>query len=602
MTSEQENAWNPGLLSDIPQALWPQVTLFREENAYISYREAKELSDLTGINVLELASLRPARLVSHALLVRVTADLTVPDGPNYEDLGISLRAMVGTLQCNHIDPAMGQIETLIEEERLRASRFVLSTLDAGLPEPEKDSSSPNGKPSLLGRLFGKSTVSTKVEVELSDQEKDLELLSLWKQQINDTCEPLEVACFKHLIKVANTVIGHRGRLLPDQELITRVVVNQVINRRASELIDTVIEKLWPTVVEAEGYRELPVQNKPVVMNVKGASASGKSTIRPQQRKLAEKLAIPWEDFALISPDYWRKYLLDYESLGENYKYGAMLTGRELEIIDKKLDRYMARKAAAGTMSHLLIDRFRFDSFSVRKDNTGDSRLLSRFGDRVYLFFMVTHPAETVERAWKRGQKTGRYKAVDDLLFHNVEAFTGMPSLFLSWVLAEGKRIHFEFLDNDVPEGTLPRTAAFGWNDTLVVLDVLLLINIERYRKVNVVARDPETIFGPDDLSVSTNTGFITQCMNTVGTMVFADQVTLREYAILLAGKLVWWDDAYIANRLSDGALGITLKTCGYEGDPCTQDKPELSDASQAVANVENQIKFLVGHLNRVSVN
>ena len=57
------------------------------------------------------------------------------------------------------------------------------------------------------------------------------------------------------------------------------------------------------------------------------------------------MGIPWKDFALISPDYWRKFLLDYNSLGADYKYGAMLTAFELEIIDKKLDLYMERKAS-----------------------------------------------------------------------------------------------------------------------------------------------------------------------------------------------------------------------------------------------------------------
>ena len=33
---------------------------------------------------------------------------------------------------------------------------------------------------------------------------------------------------------------------------------------------------------------------------------------------------------------------------------------------------------------------------------------------------------TVELAKKRGLQVGRYKAVDDLLAHNVEAYTGMP--------------------------------------------------------------------------------------------------------------------------------------------------------------------------------
>ena len=42
------------------------------------------------------------------------------------------------------------------------------------------------------------------------------------------------------------------------------------------------------------------------------------------------------------PDY-EKHLLKYDSIGDDYKYAAMLTGRELEFIDKKLDRYMRKR-------------------------------------------------------------------------------------------------------------------------------------------------------------------------------------------------------------------------------------------------------------------
>ena len=84
------------------------------------------------------------------------------------------------------------------------------------------------------------------------------------------------------------------------------------------------------------------------------------------------------------------------------------------------------------MSHLLIDRFRFDSFAPDSDEAG-SNLLTRFGQIVYLFFMITPPASLVERAWKRGLDVGRYKAVDDTLAHGVEAYSGMPELFFTWV-------------------------------------------------------------------------------------------------------------------------------------------------------------------------
>ena len=66
----------------------------------------------------------------------------------------------------------------------------------------------------------------------------------------------------------------------------------------------------------EGYRAYcRGRTRPVVINTKGASASGKSTLRPLQKKLAGDIGVNWSDFALISPDIWRKQLLDYGSLG-----------------------------------------------------------------------------------------------------------------------------------------------------------------------------------------------------------------------------------------------------------------------------------------------
>jgi hypothetical protein len=123
------------------------------------------------------------------------------------------------------------------------------------------------------------------------------------------------------------------------------------------------------------------------------------------------------------------------------------------------------------LPHLLIDRFRFDSFAQDPDEEDGSRLLTRFGADVFMFFMITPPEATVERAWKRGEQFGRYKAVDDLLAHNVEAYTGIPGLFFTWALRADKRLFFEFLDNSVAEGQRPRTIAFGSNGQMNILDL-----------------------------------------------------------------------------------------------------------------------------------
>jgi hypothetical protein len=275
-------------------------------------------------------------------------------------------------------------------------------------------------------------------------------------------------------------------------------------------------------------------------------------MRPLQRKLAEELGLCWSDFAVISPDIWRKFLLDYASLGDVSKYAATLTGHELTIIDQKLDRYMADKAERAGMSHLLIDRFRFDSFALDPDEEEGSRLLTRFGRLVYMFFMITPPEETVERAWIRGQQVGRYKAVDDLLAHNVEAYTGMPRLFFTWAAKKDRTVHYEFLDNAVPEGERPRTAAFGSDGEMNILDIKRLIDVERYRKIDVDAKQPEAVY-PDAgaMAPERNLEFLLECARRIPAINFVDRQTGRIYARLEAGKLSWADPAGFERALED---------------------------------------------------
>ncbi|MDH5529536.1 MAG: ATP-binding protein [Paracoccaceae bacterium] len=317
------------------------------------------------------------------------------------------------------------------------------------------------------------------------------------------------------------------------------------------------------------------------MNVKGASGAGKSTIRPLQRELAGRLGISWKDFALISPDYWRKYLFDYRSLGEDFKYGAMLTGQELEIIDKKLDRYMELKAMRREMPHLLIDRFRFDSFSPTSSTQSDGRLLSRFGATVFLFFVITPPTETVERAWKRGIETGRYKAVDDLLYHNIEAYTGMPQLFFSWVNKERQKIHFEFLDNDVPYGQRPRTAAFGWNHQITILDVDCMRRLNRYTNINVEAKKPSEVFLPE---TGPPEDMLLECIENVPVVTVADPVTLKVKAQYRDGQCVYGSDIELLQegKNTDHPAPSASPVASSKGSPeCTID-------------LEFERKFIIG--------
>ena len=540
-----EGPWNPGLQSQIPADLLPLATIYRPEYVRTTLREARELADLTGLPMEDLVTFRPKRLVVHELLALVTADFTVEDGQKTEDLGINFRRMTDALLTHHIAPKMPQIVAAYETVRSHLHQAASAELERGLHDDITTTKPARG---FWAQLFGKTKT---VPIIDEGESTDVRAIRRWEAQSQDSPDPVIRAATAALARVATAMLTRHGRLWRDRALIASVATDLACNEYGSEEIGRLIEPYVQRGADIEGFRRLPVQEQPVVMNTKGASAAGKSTLRPLQRALAARIGVSWQDFALISPDIFRKFLLDYSTLGPAYKYAGSFSGHELQIVDHKLDRTMARKAERGQMSHLLIDRFRFDTFAPASDVAG-SNLLTRFGSLVYLFFMITPPDATVERAWYRGLEVGRYKAVDDLLAHNVEAFSGVPEVFFTWALAADKKVHYEFLDNSVPLGQTPRTVAFGWNGEMHVLDVGGMLDIERYRKIHIEARTPREVYpGAAEMTPENNTQFLAQCIRRLPIVNFADRSSQRIWLRMEQGKPAWFDPAALALAITD---------------------------------------------------
>jgi len=212
---------------------------------------------------------------------------------------------------------------------------------------------------------------------------------------------------------------------------------------------------------------------------------------------------------------------------------------------------------------MLIDRFRFDSFQPVSERPADSNLLTRFGSRIYMFFMVTPPSETVKRAYARGLSTGRYKAVDDLLYHNIEAYSGMPDLFLAWALAQEKWVHYEFLDNSVALGEVPRTIAYGRNGALVVQDVGGMCDIDRFRHVNVDATRPEDILITRDSDDPFS--FLRRCCASLDRVEFVDRESGAVYARVEKG----------ASRVVSGLLPDELRDALFQSAESVESLPAI---------------------------
>ncbi|MGO9485450.1 MAG: hypothetical protein ACLPX9_12825 [Rhodomicrobium sp.] len=523
--------WNPGIESTIPLEFVPLATLFRPENTASDLTGLRELSDFSGISIEELVAIRPERLAVHELLVRLIADVSVPDGAKYEDLGSNFRRMASTILSRYILPRMDEAIELYNDLQRQLSELTAKELADCFDQPSFSPAA--GKNGFFSR-FGKARPAPAPAETL--EERDARIVEAWVQKAEAAQNGLERSAYEALAKAASAVMRKHGRLMGGADLLSKLAVPLACNQYGSEAIGRHIEPYFLRAVATEGYKLLPAQTHPVIMNVKGASASGKSTLRPMQKELAAKLGIQWEETARITPDIWRKFLLDYNGLGLARKYAGALTGQEVAIVDKKLDRHLVDKGENGQLPHLAIDRFRFDSFVADRSSSGP--LIERFGHLVYLFFMITPPEATVERAWERGEQFGRYKAVDDLLYHNVEAYTGMPRLFLAWVGNKSKQIHFEFLDNSVPKGAKPKTVAFGTHQELNVLDIKSLIDVDRFKKINISARRPEDVYTSSLLAPEKNTEFLRKCARAIPVVNFAESSTGRVYAKLQGGRLI----------------------------------------------------------------
>jgi len=579
--------WNPGLRSDIPRHFLHLSTIFRAENVSTRLEEVLELRDLTGLEYRELVLLRPARLILHEVLIRVTADWGVPAGNRVEDLGLNFRAMVDAIY----EAGLRAEEARIEAEVVALSSEIDAILQRALSAVNEQSGAgdeaearPAGFWQRLG-LFGRlspevrpAVVADSGYLEQSWGDDDA-ALAKWNAMLDKASTALERQTLASLLRVVAILRTRLGGLASHANLLQRLAHGLALEPLASRMIGERVGVLVDALSTGLGYRRLPPQAAPIVLNTKGASASGKSTLRLKQRELVQRMGVDWDDFALISPDIWRKYLLDYASLeGEAARYAGSFTGLELEAIDRKLDRYMASKAEQGRMTHLLIDRFRFDSFAVDSNEAG-SNLLTRFGSRIFMFFMVTPPEETVVRAWYRGLEFGRFKSVDDLLSHNIEAYTGMPELFFTWALSAEREVQYEFLDNSVPKDQRPKTIAFGRNGRLFVLDVRALVNISRYRRVQVHAKSAETLY-PDaiEMAVQGNLQFLQDCIERMPEVMFLRSDTGNPYAQFKRGVLHWrhpdysglpidpetrealcqWMDEGVARYAADGASSADL--------------------------------------------
>ncbi|MBB3190401.1 hypothetical protein [Halomonas cerina] len=552
------SAWHPGLEAELPRRYQALETIHHPANVHSRLDDMPELRALTGLAEEELVAFRAERLVLHELIVQVTADIVVLEGEEEEVFGQHFRRIAGRILADYLTPHLPAFrqahDALHDEVRVTVGEI----LDAAFaPPPAEVDPEPASR---LARWLGKRRSRPPPPDPRSIQERHHDMIQDLKDQGLAAQGERERAIYKSTYRVLNSIAGTQGHVGMDRDLLVTLITRHVCNDFGSHHLGRMVARHVARAMHEEGYTRIPCAETPILISLKGASASGKSSLRPFLKDTLQAQGIRSDEYGTISPDIWRRLLLDYESLGEAYKYAGRLAGKEVKLIDAKLDRYIRDKARRdGTIPHLLIDRFRFDSFASEQVSRILDATYAKHVDTMLTYFIVTPPEATVERGWSRGLERGRYKAVEDFLGHCVEAYDGMPRLFFKWLGSRHPHFQYRFLDNAVPKHTTPKTIAYGTREALNILDPLGLVNIERYKKINTQARCPAEVY-PDDevLAIDRNCGFLKQCIARVPEVNFIDDASGTVYLRARQGRFEVVDAPLFAARRHDPELAALL--------------------------------------------
>lgn len=550
--SDDGSPWNPGVASSIPREFRALETLFRHEATDTTPVDVELLAERSGLPPEELVAFRAERLALHELIIRVTADIAIPEGAEEEDFGREFRRVARHLHETDLAPQLPEISArhaeLVTRSEATAREMLARSLFAKDGPP---------RPSPFRFLRRRAPAPRETVAE-----RDYRIVAAYKASGLASGDELERAVCKALYRVCGAMLARHGRVAADAALLAQLAARQVGNDLGSRLIGRAIEPLVAAAIVREGYRPVRTAPAPVLISLKGASAAGKSSLRPMLRRLMHEHGIADAGYGTISPDIWRRLLLDYETLGAARKYAGHLTSRELLLIDGKLDRYIrARAERENGIPHLLVDRFRFDSFSGEQVARVLHNTYARNVATMVMYFIVTPPEETVERGWRRALERGRYKSVEDFLGHAIEAYTGMPKIFFKWLAYRQPEFRYAFLDNRVPKGRFPTTIARGNQEAMRILDPLGLVDIERYQRINIHARTPGEVYpAADELDPRRNLGFLREILRRVPRVDFASTEDAAPYLSSFRGIFTVGDPAALAAALAVPQLAMVLKT------------------------------------------
>ena len=115
--------------------------------------------------------------------------------------------------------------------------------------------------------------------------------------------------------------------------------------------------------------------------------------------------------------------------------------------------------------------------------------------------------------------------------------------------------------------------AFGFNGEINIFDIPAMVNIDRYKRVNVEAGSRDEVFpNGDEMLPENNTGFLKECFRKLRSVKLAEQYTGEVYA---------WIEQGAAVAVNPAALNRALKTADVR-EALSAVMPSLMDEQESL--------------------
>jgi hypothetical protein len=158
-----------------------------------------------------LSTFKPARLALHEVLIREMADLSVPDGEEYGDLGINFRQMTAMIMEKYIAPELVAITSLFEQLKREATDFLDRAQGATASDIERPAF-PKSNPSRWSRLFLPSRTRMSTREITYPEHADVVRIDGWRKRAQSTEHAFERTCYQVLVTTAEAIFAVHGRL------------------------------------------------------------------------------------------------------------------------------------------------------------------------------------------------------------------------------------------------------------------------------------------------------------------------------------------------------------------------------------------------------